>query len=78
MRPKMGQGRRPGARRWQGFLPAAAPCALLPVPALAATPITALAFQNGNAVVLSALACGGVALAIAAGLWALAKQGKLI
>jgi signal transduction histidine kinase len=44
------------------------------VPALAATPITALAFQNGNAVVLSALACGGVALAIAAGLWALAEQ----
>ena len=74
MRPRMGQGRRPGARRWQGFLLAAAPCALLPVPALAATPITALAFQNGNAVVLSALACGGVALAIAAGLWALAEQ----
>ena len=31
-------------------------------------------FQNGNVVVLSALACGGVALAIAAGLWALAEQ----
>jgi signal transduction histidine kinase len=34
----------------------------------------ALTFQNGNMVVLSALACGGVALAIAAGLWALAEQ----
>ena len=31
-------------------------------------------FQNGNIIVLSALACGGVALAIAAGLWALAEQ----
>jgi signal transduction histidine kinase len=51
--------------------------ALAPAPALAGIPdagITALAFQNGNAVVLSALACGGVALAIAAGLWALAEQ----
>jgi signal transduction histidine kinase len=36
--------------------------------------MAALAFQNGNVVVLSALACGGVALAIAAGLWALAEQ----
>ncbi|HUE63055.1 MAG TPA: PAS-domain containing protein [Rhizomicrobium sp.] len=34
----------------------------------------ALILQNGNIVVLSALACGGVALAIAAGLWALAEQ----
>mgnify|MGYP001545634031 FL=1 len=33
-----------------------------------------MALQSGNAVVLSALACGGVALAIAAGLWALAEQ----
>ena len=33
-----------------------------------------MALQNGNVVVLSALACGGVALAIAAGLWALAEQ----
>jgi signal transduction histidine kinase len=36
--------------------------------------MTSLALQNGNVVVLSALACGGVALAIAAGLWALAEQ----
>ncbi len=72
MRPKMGQGKRPGGRRWQGFLLAAAPCAL-PMPALAAIP-DALTFENGNFIVLSALACGGVALAIAAGLWALAEQ----
>ena len=51
--------------------------AFLPDPALAAmtdAQITSLAFQNGDVVVLSALACGGVALAIAAGLWALAEQ----
>jgi len=49
----------------------------MPLPALAAgseAENAALAFQNGNVVVLSALACGGVALAIAAGLWALAEQ----
>jgi PAS domain-containing protein len=45
----------------------------MPSSALAAVP-DLLAFQSGNAVVLSALACGGVALAIAAGLWALAEQ----
>lgn len=42
-------------------------------PAQAAIP-AALTFQNGNLIVLSGLACGGVALAIAAGLWALAEQ----
>ena len=42
-------------------------------PAQAAAP-AALTFQNGNLIVLSGLACGGVALAIAAGLWALAEQ----
>src|SRR5882762_2847434 len=76
MSPIRGQGRRPGTggRRWRGFLLAAAPCAL-PLPAWAGDPQTAaLAFQNGNVVVLSALACGGVALAIAAALWALAEQ----
>jgi signal transduction histidine kinase len=40
---------------------------------LAAVP-QLLTSQNGNIIVLSALACGGVALAIAAGLWALAEQ----
>ena len=49
------------------------PAALLPLPAQAAIS-DALTLQSGNAVVLSALACGGVALAIAAGLWALAEQ----
>src|SRR6195952_4225363 len=75
MRPKMGQGKVPGGtgRRWRGFLLTAAPCALSPQFAWAATP-DALTFQSGNMVVLSALACGGVALAVAAGLWALAEQ----
>jgi signal transduction histidine kinase len=41
--------------------------------AAAAAP-AALTFQSGNLLVLSALACGGVALAAAAGLWALAEQ----
>ncbi len=77
MRPKTGQGRKPGAvgRVWQRLLLGSAAIALLPQPALAAdAQNAALAFQNGNIVVLSALACGGVALAIAAGLWALAEQ----
>ncbi len=46
----------------------------MPLPALAAEVPDAVTFHNGNAMVLSALACGGVALAIAAGLWALAEQ----
>ena len=71
MRPILGHGRRPGVRR--GFLLAASGCALLSSPALAA-PADLLTLQSGNAIVLSALACGGVALAIAAGLWALAEQ----
>src|ERR1700704_1757544 len=41
-----------------------------PLPALAADP----AFDNGRLIVLSALASGAVALAIAASLWALAEQ----
>lgn len=45
----------------------------LPQPALAALPAL-LEAQSGQIVVLSALAAGGVALAIAAGLWALAEQ----
>ncbi|HJT43221.1 MAG TPA: PAS-domain containing protein [Rhizomicrobium sp.] len=74
MRPKvMGQGGKPGAmgRRWRGGLLGCAPGTLMPLPAFAAD---ALTFQSGNVLVLSALACGGVALAIAAGLWALAEQ----
>src|SRR6478609_1581648 len=45
----------------------------LPAPAQAALP-DLLAAQSGQIVVLSALAAGGVALAIAGGLWALAEQ----
>ena len=61
-------------RRWRGLQLAAAPLAL-PLPAFAAdSPISNQAFQTGHMIVLSGLACGGVALAIAAGLWALAEQ----
>jgi signal transduction histidine kinase len=79
MRPRLGQGGGAGCRGKPGLngLLVTLLLALLPVPALAAmsdAQITSLAFQNGNVVVLSALACGGVALAIAAGLWALAEQ----
>ena len=75
MRPISGQGRRRG-RQGKRFLLPAAVCALLPAPAWAAPDAvsSALALQSGNVIVLSALACGGVALAIAAGLWALAEQ----
>jgi len=75
MRPTLGQGGTTGSGRLQGVnrLLAGLLLALVPVPALAAMP-DALTLQNGNVVVLSALACGGVALAIAAGLWALAEQ----
>lgn len=71
MRPRLGHGS--GAVGPRALL-AAAPLALLASPALAAPDTPLAAFQNGNMVVLSALACGGVALAIAAGLWALAEQ----
>jgi len=75
MRPTLGQGGKTGGGGHQGLnrLLAALLLAFVPVPALAAMP-DALTLQNGNVVVLSALACGGVALAIAAGLWALAEQ----
>src|ERR1700761_1594599 len=43
-----------------------------PSPALAATPL--LDFESGRLLVLSALAAGAVALAVAASLWALAEQ----
>ena len=61
-------------RLWRGLLLAAVPSAL-PLPALAADPqISSQAVQAGHIIVLSGLACGGAALAIAAGLWALAEQ----
>jgi len=52
---------------------AAALAVCLPGPALAAVP-DLLSAPSSQLVVLSALAAGGVALAIAAGLWALAEQ----
>ncbi len=76
MCPILGHYRRPGAA-WRGALLTAAPLALLAAagPAQAASDSQLVtAFQNGNIIVLSALACGGVALAVAAGLWALAEQ----
>src|SRR3954471_15273691 len=78
MRPILGQEGKPGAAGRRALL-TAAPLALLSAlgsaPAQAASDAQfASAFQNGNIIVLSALACGGVALAIAAGLWALAEQ----
>src|SRR3954470_3359872 len=76
MCPKSGQGKRLAAAGRKALL-TAAPLALVASSAQAATPgphLTSLAFQTGNMVVLSALACGGVALAVAAGLWALAEQ----
>src|ERR1700761_4280937 len=75
MRPSLGQGgtAQAGGRRGLNRLTGGLLLASVPVPAFAAMP-DALTFQNGNVVVLSALACGGVALAIAAGLWALAEQ----
>jgi len=75
MRPKLGQRGGAGLLGNRGLNPllALSLLAFLPGPALAAMPDVQI-FQNGNIVVLSALACGGVALAIAAGLWALAEQ----
>ena len=67
----MGHRNEPGIR---GIgLAAAGLVMALPQPALAALP-DLLTAQSGQIVVLSALAAGGVALAIAAGLWALAEQ----
>src|SRR6185437_12028295 len=78
MRPILGQDGKPGAAGRRALL-TVSPLALLTVlgslPAQAASDAQfATAFQNGNIIVLSALACGGVALAVAAGLWALAEQ----
>src|SRR5689334_2904856 len=74
MGPRWGQGGRPIGRRMGGILLACACLAPVPASAAAEIAIDAVTLQNGNVIVLSALACGGVALAIAAGLWALAEQ----
>jgi len=64
-------------RYWRGLLGAASSWTLA-LPAVAAVPQTGplsnQAFETGHILVMSALACGGVALAIAGGLWALAEQ----
>ena len=53
----------------------ACPALSLPSPAWAADPVNLIiGFDTGRLVVLSALAAGAVALAIAAALWALAEQ----
>ena len=75
MRPNMGHWGKAEFRGNRGLNTLSGVLLLVfpPVPALAAMP-DVLTLQSGNVVVLSALACGGVALAIAAGLWALAEQ----
>ena len=62
MRPTLGQWGQAAIRGNGGLntLLAVSLLAFLPVPAFAAMP-DALTLQNGNVVVLSALACGGVA-----------------
>src|SRR6187551_3358939 len=74
MGPRWGQGGRPEGRRWQGVLLGCLILAPLPASAVEIAITDAATLQYGNVLVLSALACGGVALAIAAGLWALAEQ----
>lgn len=72
MGPKMGQNKNPGAGvaiRRQRCLGAA-----LAAFALAARPALASSFITGHDVVLTAIAAGAVAMAIAVGLWALAEQ----
>lgn len=67
MGPKMGQS--------AGFGLGACVLLTLPSPALAADPVNLIiGFDTGRLLVLSALAAGAVALAVAASLWALAEQ----
>ena len=74
MGPRWGQGGRTLGRRYGGILLACSVLAPFPASAVEIAITDAATLQNGNVIVLSALACGGVALAIAAGLWALAEQ----
>src|SRR3954464_376912 len=71
MGPSQGQSSRTGKRLIAGT---SALLSTLPLPAYAAGAAEAL--DNGRLVVLSAMACGAVALAIAASLWGLAEQSK--
>ena len=72
MRPTKGQNKSPGARGGPATAAAIAGLVLSPSPALAAT-TDAVTQQM---LVLGAVTTGAVALAIAAGLWALAEQNR--
>ena len=76
MRPKMGQTNSPGTRgrrsRWRAVGPALAGLVLAPSPALAAAGDAA----TEQLLVLGAVTTGALALAVAAGLWALAEQNR--
>ncbi|HEX3755943.1 MAG TPA: PAS-domain containing protein [Rhizomicrobium sp.] len=69
MSPNPGQKKKPGG--WLAWLVGLA--LLTPQPALAAGP-DYVTIESGRMVVLSALAAGAIALAMAAGLWAVAEQ----
>ncbi len=75
MRPILGQNKSPGVRggfgRWRAAGPVLTGFLLAPCPALAATDAATQQF-----LVLGAVTTGAVALAIAAGLWALAEQSR--
>ena len=70
MRPTMGQNKSPGVRggfgKWRAAWPALAGFLLAPCPAFAASGDAA----TQQLLVLGAMTTGAVALAIAAGLWA--------
>ncbi len=76
MRPKVGQNKSPGVRggfgKKRAVASALAGFLLAPTPALAA----AAAAATQQLLVLGAVTTGAVALAIAAGLWALAEQNR--
>src|SRR6185437_16397982 len=74
MGPISGQSLTSG-RLWTRLWACALAALSLPRPAYAADPVNLIiGFDTGRLLVLSALAAGAVALAIAASLWALAEQ----
>ncbi len=74
MRPKTGQNEGPGGRGDKGKLRAALPLALVALLLCSTPALAADSILSEQGLVLSAIAVGAVALAIAAGLWALAEQ----
>ena len=72
MGPRMGQNKNPGAG--VGFGRRRGLGAALAAFALAARPALAASFVTDNDIVLTAVAAGAVAMAIAVGMWALAEQ----